>query len=467
MISTTYRTRVQLLTLAAAVALTGCTALDSAATKNAAPVAATSVTLQGMVHGGQQPVSGASVYLFVPTVTGYGGAAVSLLNPTASGVLTDSAGNGYVTTAADGSFTITSDYTCPTAGITQVYLAATGGNPGLAAGTNNKALALIAALGPCANLTSSTFISINEVTTVGAVWALSPFMSGVANIGTSPLNTSGLATAFASANQLANFTTGAAPGSGLPPNSVLPVSEINTIADILVSCINTAGGVAGDQTPCGKLFAAATPPGVTAPTDTVGAAIAIAQNPGSNVTALFNAVTPSSPFQPTLSAAPTDWTIAVQYTNLNLNNPQAIALDQTGNVWIANCGSANCSTSGPGSVTQLNGNGISQGTTSAGGINVPLGIAIDLNGNAWIANYAGNSVTELNSSLMPVAGPFTGGGLNGPNSLAIDNLGNVWLTNLGSPNITELNSAGTALTSSSGDPVTGVISPTAVAVNPH
>jgi hypothetical protein len=466
MISFTDRTCARLLAMAAALALTGCTALDSSIAKFAVPTAATTVTLRGQVHGGQQPVSGSSVYLFLPNNGGYGGASLSLLNTTASGVSTDAAGNGYVTTAADGSFTITADYTCPSAS-SQVYLAATGGNPGLAAGTNNQALAVIAALGACGNLTSSTFISINEVTTVGAVWALSPFMSGVANMGTSPLNTTGLATAFGSANQLVNFTTGSAPGPGLPANSVLPVSEINTIADILASCINSAGGVAGDQTACGRLFTAATPPGGTPPADTVGAAIAMAQNPGNNVTALFNAMTPSGPFQPTLSAAPTDWTIAVQYTNLNLNNPQALALDQIGNVWIASCGSANCATSGAGSVTQLNGNGISQGTTSSGAINVPLGIAIDLTGNAWIANYGGNSVTELNASLTPVAPPFTGGGLNGPNSLAIDNLGNVWLTNLGSANVTELNSAGTALTNSSGDPVIGVVSPTAIAVNPH
>lgn len=40
------------------------------------------------------------------------------------------------------------------------------------------ALAMMAGLGLCENLTASTYIFINEITSVAAVWALSPFMTG-------------------------------------------------------------------------------------------------------------------------------------------------------------------------------------------------------------------------------------------------------------------------------------------------
>src|ERR1700679_973415 len=106
--------------------------------------------IQGRVHGGQFPVSGSTLGLYVAGSTGYGssGGANLLKTP--------------VMSAADGTFSITGDYTCPTAN-SLVYITATGGNPGLS--SNNSAIELAAPLGPCGNLTSSTFININEVTT--------------------------------------------------------------------------------------------------------------------------------------------------------------------------------------------------------------------------------------------------------------------------------------------------------------
>jgi hypothetical protein len=135
------------------VALTGC-----GVGVTAPSVADTGAAIRGVVHGGQQPVSGAHIYLYAANTTGYGGygitassanASVSLLK---SSVLTnnagsagvDSSGNYYVVTDAHGGFTVSSDYSC-TAG-QQVYLYAIGGNPG--AGTNSAA-AFLAILGAC------------------------------------------------------------------------------------------------------------------------------------------------------------------------------------------------------------------------------------------------------------------------------------------------------------------------------
>jgi len=441
----------------------GTTSLDAVST--ATPAAPHGIKISGSVHGGQQPVNGASIYLFAASTNGYGAASVSLLNTAVSGVSTDFVGNGYVTTDSNGNFTITGDYTCPAGAL--VYAAAIGGNPGLVSGTNNSALSMISALGPCSGLSPSTFISINEVTTVASIWALAPFVTDVSDIGTSPTNVQGLTSAFALVNQLVNIGTGNVSGPALPANTVLPVAQMNTIANILSACINSPGGVPGDGTACGTLFAAATPAAAsTVPYDTVAAALTMARNPALGIVTLFTLVPSNPPFQPALAVAPNDWSLVVKYKPAGLSTPKGLAIDANGNIWIANCGSANCATSGVGNVTEVAPSGVTIGTTSAGGLNIPYAIAIDLSGNAWVANYGGNSITELNSSLTPVAPAYTGGGLNAPNSIAIDNAGDAWLTNAGAASVSEFSSAGAALSGSSGISTSGGSS-IAIAIDPH
>ena len=456
-------------TLFPCILLSGCGQFtpESTTASSAAPVAAVShpASISGRVHGGQQPVSGAQVYLFAASTAGYGTASTSLLNTAASGVSTDQNGNGYVATDSNGNFNITGDYACPTGAL--VYAAAVGGNPGINSNTYNFSLTLIAALGPCSGLSSTTYIVINEVTTVASVWALAPFITDIYDIGTPTTNLAGITNAFAAVNELANIATGIVSGPALPAGAVLPTAEIDTIANFLSACVNSVGGIAGDGSNCGNLFTATTLASGVLPYDTVAAALNIARNPATGVASLFSLVPSNVPFQPTLATAPNDWTIAVQYKPAGLNVPNALAIDASGNVWIANCGSALCATNGVGSVTELANTGALIGSTSAGGINVPYALAIDLSGNAWVANYGGNSITELNTSLAPIAAAYTGGGLSQPNSIAIDNAGNAWLTNAGVAAISEFSSSGTAISGSGGIAVSGVSNPIAIAINPH
>jgi hypothetical protein len=278
--------------VAVATGLSGC----GAGLVSSSPAASPAVALSGRVHGGQQPVTGATIQLYAAGSGGYGAAAMPLLTTT-------------VQSGAGGAFDVTGDYTCPSASA-QVYLTATGGNPGFSGQVNNAALSMMAALGPCGNLTSSTFVNINELTTVAAVWALAPFTSSATGISTSVTNSTGLANAFASAAKVVSVGSGTTPGA-LPTGATLPIAEIDTLADILASCINSVGGVSGDGSPCGNLFAAATPTGGTAPTDTIGAALSIARNPAQNVAALYNLSQASAPFQPSLPSAPGNWMIGI------------------------------------------------------------------------------------------------------------------------------------------------------------
>ena len=167
-----------------ALALSGC-GISALAPSSTVPGA----LLQGRVRGGQQPVSGASIALYAAGSAGDGLGATNLLAP------------NIVTTDANGDFGITGDYLCPTS-TTQVYLVASGGNPGLAPGTDNSALVLMAALGNCGNLTSSTNIMLDEVTTVASAWALAQFLGSGAIVGSTSTNSIGLSNAFAVANNL-------------------------------------------------------------------------------------------------------------------------------------------------------------------------------------------------------------------------------------------------------------------------
>jgi trimeric autotransporter adhesin len=247
------------------------------------------------VHGGQQPVVGATLVLYTVGMTGDGSPATSIMT---SGVTSD----------ANGGFDLAGTFTCPSPQAL-VYIAATGGNPGLSPGANNTAIALMAALGPCNSLGASTFININELTTVAAVWSLAPFMSSYSSIGSDTGDASALASAFTQASQYVNTTIGTAPGANVPAGTTVPVMQLNTLANILSSCVNSAGGVAGDGSPCGTLFAATTPTGGTAPLNVIGAGLNIANNPTANISTLYGLVQAKAPFQPMLPIAPADWTV--------------------------------------------------------------------------------------------------------------------------------------------------------------
>ena len=394
---------------ALALLLAGCATNGGPDAATPVPMPASHVA-SGSVYGGQQPVFGATIQLYAVATTSKGSAS-PLISAT-------------VTTAQDGTFTITGDYGSCT-GNPLVYIVATGGNPG--SGTNT-ALSLMAALGPCNNLTPSTFISINELTTVASVYTLAPFMSGYTNVGAASSNATGIANAFQTVNSLVNTTTGSAPGPGLPANGTFSTTELFTLANILSSCVNSTGTGA----PCASLFSAATPSGGSTPTDTIGAALNIATHPGSNVATLFNLAPSTPPFAPTLTSTPNDWILALRFADASLKSPYGLAIDASGNVWVTNETGA--------SITKMNGLGtVLSGTTgfTGGGIDAPVALALDSQTNVWVANFSGNSVTVLTSTGSPfAASPYTAtGAIANPTGIAIDRGGYAWVSNSGANDV--------------------------------
>jgi hypothetical protein len=136
-------------------------------------------------------------------------------------------------------------------------------------------------------------------------------MSSYAAVGSGSTDEGQLALGFAQAMHMVNIATGVAPGPGLPSGYAPPDAEIATIANVLSICVNSAGGVAGDGSACGNLFTAVRPGGAAAATETIGAALQMAKNPGNNVKAIFILGPEKGPFEPSLTSPPASWIVAI------------------------------------------------------------------------------------------------------------------------------------------------------------
>jgi hypothetical protein len=352
--------------------LTGCGVDPHSLTSSPA-----SAHVHGHVMGGQQPVGFASLQLYVVGATGNGSASTPLFqNPNYS----DSNGN----------FDITGDYSCPSYS-SQIYLVATGGNPGLSSGTNNAALTLVNALGNCGDLPNAPYVTINEVTTVAAAYSLAAFAVDVTHIGAASGNSIGITNAMTMAKTIANSFTGNSPGtiySNGPSSASFDSAKLYALADVISTCVNSDG-----TTPCATLFTTVTPTGGTAPTDTFQAALSIAHNPGNNVSGITNLIPPTPPFAYNFFIGnPTDWTLSVS-ANTSYTQPFAIAIDANGNSWSVDNNTSVHETSPQGALLH---------TFSS--MDGPDALAIDSNGNVWVANGGPrNGVDFGNISMISVS----------------------------------------------------------------
>jgi streptogramin lyase len=460
--------------ISCALALSGCSGMPGIVPSSTDPTPVGGVAIAGIVHGGQQPIWGGHVYLYAANTTGYGNGSVSVLASVSGSTTKDANGNYYVTTAQDGTFSITSDFTCPSSS-SQVYLYAVGGNSlgqDPSTGTNLGA-GLLASLGTCDSLTSSVYAVVNEISTIATAYSIAGFATDATHVSSSG---SALAEAGATNAFGATVNNGVATGTvasletlstGLPlattpsGNGTVPVAEIDTLADILAACINTSSS---SSMPCGTLFSNATN-GEVIPTDTATAAINIAHNPGNNVAALFALQTGTPPFQPTLSVAPNDFTLSISYTGGGLDGsgfaPEGIAVDGSGTIWVTNYTHNSVSLFGP------VGNPISgtKGDTATG-LDGPTSIAIDVYGNAWVVNYSSASVTNFNPQGQPLDLPppyYTDAGLNVPYGVTVDPTDHIWIANLGGNTMSEFQENGVAVSPSSGFTSNDLIGPAGIA----
>jgi streptogramin lyase len=400
-------------------AFTGCVMSPSAFQPGPAPAPATAI--QGSIYSGSRPVVGAHVYLLKANTTGYGVPATSLLDSAATGG-GDEVG-GYVVSNSTGAFAIPASYHCD--GTDQVYVYTIGGDAG---GGSNAASGLMSVVGGCPlpPFNGTETILVNEITTVGAAYALAGFANDPTHISSSSssLAVGSLRNAFGMVANLYDPSNGMALSTTPAGNGIVPSKLINTLADILGACIRSSGP---SSSACSTLLnlAPASVGGIQ-PSNTASAILNIVHRPGVNVAGLFALVSRNTPYGPSLPTQPNDFSLGITYGGGGLSNPYAVAIDAEGNAWFANLGNSTVSKLSPTGVALSPAGGFNNGNPVA-----PVGIAIDLSGNVWIVNAISNTLTKYASSgalLSPFPG-YTGGGMSAPQAIASDSLGNTWITN--------------------------------------
>ena len=296
-----------------------------------------------------------------------------------------------------------------------LYLVARGGRSTAdKASDDNAALALMAVLGakPPANVT------LNELTTVASVWTNAQFFDGKALKG----HALGLKIAAGNVPSFVDLATGgwgAVIQDPLNSSQTPTMANFATLADVLSGCVTRVTANA-----CSQLFAAATPPSGTVPTDTLTAAQSIARNSWyqpERVFALIDAFYPipqgkkmrAVPFMPYLVFAPSAWVLPLKFDGGGYRAGGKAMFDSEGNLWVGDnftIGWQAHDTLWQGNATKFDPNGkplspITTGFAGGGMMGGTFGAAVDSHDNAWLASYGGQSIAVFDKHGKPLTPP--------------------------------------------------------------
>lgn len=110
-------------------------------------------------------------------------------------------------------------------------------------------------------------------------------------------------------------------------------------------------------------------------------------------------------------------------TTVAYNGFGGMALDASANLYVAN---QNANT-----LTAYKPPYTSTSATVGSGVHFPVGVGADPSGDVFVANFTGNTVSEFKSPLtdLSTAATSISSGISGPTALAIDALGNLYVAN--------------------------------------
>lgn len=301
-------------------------------------------------------------------------------------------------------------------------------------------VSLMAIIGPA----FPASITINELTTVAAVYSAAQFFEAGAIVGDDlPLEI----VAGMNANVVAVTTGVLSTVLTSPPNADQTIGQrsASALANILASSVR------GPDTSCEVLFALTTPPGsTTPPADTLAAMHNIARYPAHNVQQLYEKSLVQQVYQPALLRPPDAWTLAVKVNNSGsdehmFGGPGNLAFDAKGRAWIVNNVVQGAGNSTAWSILlEADGRPAPESPFTGGGLCGPgFGVAIDSRDQIWIGNfgwggeqyYPEYSVSLFNMDAQPISPTGFNDKVDRVQGTVVDRFDNVWLASYGNHSV--------------------------------
>ena len=148
-------------------------------------------------------------------------------------------------------------------------------------------------------------------------------------------------------------------------------------------------------------------------------------------------------------------------TSASFKNPFGVAVDASGNVYVGDYGNHKIrKITSAGVVTTFAGSGTAgstDGTGTSASFNNPIGVAVDASGNLYVADRGNHKIRKITPAgvVTTLAGSGTAGStdatgisasFNGPYGVAVDALGNVYVADYNNHKIRKITSAGVVTT---------------------
>jgi hypothetical protein len=346
---------------------------------------------------------------------------------------------GQTKTDKDGRFAIRGTGTPDSS----LYLVATGGvsaaNP--SAG-NNPAIALLTVVGS----NPPARVAINEFTTIASVVTHAQFIDNITIKG-SPLQLRIAAGNVPNFVDLETGDYGATILDALNSSQTPTMANFGTLANVIAGCITRVRPDA-----CNQFFAATTPPGGGAPSDTLLATEVVAFFPWhqpDKIFALLNEFYPlpkpgtpgkllrDTPYLPYLTFAPSAFVFPLKFTGGGVSGGGKLMIDSEGNAWVADnftVGAQNQDASWTGGISKFapNGKALSPSPLGfrGGGIAGPgFGLTLDAEDNAWPTSFTGQNITKFDKSgkaLSPPEGWNFNGQISQMQGIIATPSGDIW-----------------------------------------